>query len=553
MKIKHILPLILIAVVQIAAAQNSLTFEQLRAMADAAEPVEIERHINKTFARPGTLGRYVEVTEDLFLEGFVLTQPGARNIDLSYQSHFYHATTSPSTHGIYMESEDGKYGVRLYFRDSGTFGRMKRYHWAKVNLKGTILCREGNTYMIHDITPEGIVSVQQRLEEDLPRKVRSIAELTDEDLFTYVTIKDCEFVFKDGAYINVYEKYTCGPGPNVKGVNPNAVMDGWASPMCDKDGNQIYFMMATATEWRRSGKGVPQGNGEISGILVDTYMLRYGETHTYGLRVQTEEEIGIPWDGPSAYNLIAEWNWNDGQKIFQTNMGPVHVNDIEGRDILADVGEGFLYTDVPNAELGRTNDFNNPLVVSPDTYKTDPSTRGAFGIVERGALRISTQGKNWWNWTYNCGNSLVVNVSTEGLLGERLYLAFTFAGGWQWAENSSWFPTEWCVEYSLDGQSYTKVDIPDIKMRSLSWSYNHHNLGTIDSYGTSYEAGMGMTEHVVFLPKELLGKKHVIIRISPAKRIVASLAEMNQERGLLTPDLQGEATVHFGTIRVAYK
>ena len=62
MKIKHILPLILIAVVQIAAAQNSLTFEHLRAMADAAEPVEIERHINKTFARPGTLGRYVEVT-----------------------------------------------------------------------------------------------------------------------------------------------------------------------------------------------------------------------------------------------------------------------------------------------------------------------------------------------------------------------------------------------------------------------------------------------------------------------------------------------------------
>lgn len=534
-------------------ARQTVSFEQLRAMADAAEPVEIQKHINQTIARPGTLGRYVEIKEDLFLEGFILTAPGARNIDLSYQSHFYHATTSPSTHGIYMESGDGKYGVRLYFRDSGTFGKMKRHHWAKVNLKGTILCREGNTYIIHDITPDGIVSVQQRLKEDLPRKVRAISELTDDDLFTYVTIKDCEFVFKDGAYVNVYEKYTCAPGPKVKGITPNAVMDGWASPMCDKDGNQIYFMMATATEWRRSGNGVPQGNGEISGILVDTYMPRYGETHTYGLRVQTEEEIGIPWNGDSAYDLIAEWNWNDGENIFKTKVGPVPTSEVGGMDIIADLGQGFLYTDVPNPNLRRSNDFNNPVVAAPNTYKNDPSVRGAFGIVERGSLRIITQGRNWWNWSYDCGNSLVLNVSTEGLSGERMYVAFTFAGGGQYAGSSSWFPTEWCVEYSVDGQSYTKVDIPDIKMRSLPWFYNHHNVGEIDSYGTSYEAGCGMTEHVVFLPKELLGQKHVIIRISPAKRIVASLAETAQERGLLTEHLKGEAIVHFGTIRIAYR
>ena len=531
-------------------AQQTVSFEQLRAMADAAQPCEIERCINDVVAEPGMTGRYTHVTEDLFIEGFVITEPRAHNIDLGAQKHFYTTSAAPSTHGIYIESLDGKYGLRLYFRDSKTFDSLKRWHRAVLNLKGTVLCREGNSYIIHDITPEGIVRVEPCQQKDIPVKRLSISRLTDDDLFTYVTLKDCEFVFKDGSYINIYEKYG-KPGIDVKGIAHNSVMDGWASVMCDRNGQNVYFMMATPTPWRRSGKGVPQGNGEISGILVDTYMPRYGKLHSYGLRVQSEEEMLLAWKGRSAYNVIAEWNWNDGNKTFRTDAASVSTAGT--MTVAADQGHGFLYVDAPHAVLSRSKDFNNPVAASEKTYESDPSVRGAFGAVDRGAMKIVTEGRNWWNWDYNCGNSVVLNVSTEGLSGEVLYVAFTFAGGGQQAKSSSWFPTDWCVEYSTDGMSYSKADVPDMKLRSLPWIYGHKNVGDIDSYSTSYEAGLGFTEHFVPLPKELLGQRNVIIRISPSRRVVASLAETEQCRGFLTQDLKGKAIVHFGTIKIGYR
>lgn len=532
-------------------AQEVVSFEQLRAMVDAVEPVEIDRHINLTWAEPGTQGRYLKITEDLWIEGFVITQPGHRNIDLGYQQHFTHASTSPSTRACYIESVDGKYGLRLNFVASGIFGKLKRYHLAKVNLKGTTLCREANYYSVWGLRKESIGNVSERLPEDLPVKMRTIDELTDEDLFTYVTIKDCEFTFKDGSYINVYEKYTCVPGAGVKGATPNATMDGWASVMNDSKGNQLYFMMATATEWRRSGQGVPQGKGEISGILVDTYMPRYGKIHAYGIRAQTEAEIKMAWDGESSYKTIAEWNWNDGEDIFNTNIGKIRCSELTGQDILADIGEGKLYTDVPHVRLRRANDFNNPTVYSPKAYNADNSLRGDWGIVKRGSLHIETQGKNWWNWEYDCGNSVILDISTKGLSGDNMYVAFTFSCASHVAEYSMWYPSFWCVEYSVDGQSYEKVNIPDITLRSVPWWYMYKNLKD-DQYATSNEAGLGMTEHLVNLPKQLLGQERVFIRISPSRKVVSGLADFQQEKGVLTKSLKGTAVVCFGSIKVAY-
>ena len=89
-------------------------------------------------------------------------------------------------------------------------------------------------------------------------------------------------------------------------------------------------------------------------------------------------------------------------------------------------------------------------------------------------------------------------------------------------------------------------------MRSLPWYSTYDNLNDTGCPMSS-EAGMGYTEHMFRLPVELLGHEKVWLRISPAKKIVSTVAYRNQENGLLTPYMNGECVVNFGTIKVGYR
>ena len=126
------------------------------------------------------------------------------------------------------------------------------------------MCTSQNTYAIAALIdgrlaayggcefapPEAnIVNITQCSESDLPRKEKRIGELCDDDIFTYVTLKDCEIVFKDGAFSNVYERYV-QITPINKRVKPNKSMDGWATLLCDKEGGSIYSITNSLCRWR---------------------------------------------------------------------------------------------------------------------------------------------------------------------------------------------------------------------------------------------------------------------------------------------------------------
>ena len=47
--------------------------------------------------------------------------------------------------------------------------------------------------------------------------------------------------------------------------------------LTDRDGEPFYMLMNGRCPWRRKGNGLPQGAGNISGILVHTVLERYGD------------------------------------------------------------------------------------------------------------------------------------------------------------------------------------------------------------------------------------------------------------------------------------
>ena len=507
-----------------AQAQQLSTFEALRKVADEQTALKIEG--------------------DLLIEGFVVSDPTSENRDQNFQRYF-RSIKDRNCLAFYLESLDGRYGFRCVLTEPGEAYSFPQYSRVVLNLKGATLSKSvGESYSIEELTRQALVSCAAGTAADIPVKERYIHEITAEDINTFVTVKECEFVFKDGSFSNVYENYTQKSEFNKFG---NGMMDGWASLLCDKRGSELYMFLNTKVPWRRDGSGVPQGAGEVKGILVNTPMPRYGVGNFFGvaaIRPMTREDIALSQElSQSGFQSIVEWNWNDNVVTFRTEKGSLKVVSKEA--ILADVGEGTLRS-MTGGVIIRGRDYNN-LTINDGTAS---GSQGDKGMVMRGAMRIKTKACNWWNWAQNSGRGIELNFSTEGLAGENLVVAFSFGAGEVNAKSSMHFPVYWGVEYSTDGETFHRVECDPITLRSLPWWYNNDIGGA--TYPTSEEAGLGFTEHLVKLPAELLGCKNVTVRIVPITKRAATLAMEQSDKAALRENLLTETYVSFGSVVVRY-
>ncbi len=513
-----------IAVTSNASAQDSVDFGQLREMID---------------------GGLKKVEQDLYLTGVVISDFGNDNLELNANRHYSAVKTDMNNRRAYIESPDGKYGFRLGFKSSKQMSQLKRYSTVCLNLKGaTLAVNSPKRYSIYNLTDESVVSAKAGTASDLPRKVKGIDELTSEDIYTFVTLRDCEFAFKDGSYCNVYETYTMATKLN-KGTGANNSMDCWATLLHDGDARTVYMLVNTRSQWRRTGAGVPQGSGTLSGIVVYQHLPRYGGNVLggYAIRPLDEGDINLAKEGASQFKTLAEWNWNDGAPVFLTDKG--NVKNLRTERIKPDFGAGALYMNVDGTAV-RSNDYNNPAIES----SSQSWNRGIKGMRRNGAMLVRAEAGKWWNWEQDRGNALVVELSTAGLSGKNMFLAFSFGAGELRANNSYAFPVYWGVEYSTDGENFFRVKCDDIVLRSLPWWWFNNVNGA--NYTTSTETGMGLTEHLVRLPAALLGRDKVYLRLAPVRKNAATLASERSNNGALRPNLKTMTSISFGAIAVKY-
>lgn len=502
---------------------REVTFEQLRSMVAP--------------------GERLTVTEDVELTGLVTSEPGNENLEDGVQSNFRSSSHTQNNRTAYIQSPDGRFGARLAFQHYDPEAKKAlRYARMTISIKDAVISMSSKGAFAIEELPNGCVtSVVPGTAADLPVKEKKISELTAEDLHTWVTLTDCEFVFKDGSYSNILENYA-RPNPDNQQYKPNSYMDTWQTLVCDSEAAPLYVVVNARTPWRRTGKGVPQGKGKISGVLVVSENPRYGKTFTWQIRPLKEEDIAFEWDGASSFTTLAEWNWNDNAETFNTNEGP--VTRFRHERMLPDIGKGELTLDFVSSTY-RGKDVNNP-VLEP----AKEEIKGSKGLVRRGAMEIRAVAANWWNWGDDCGSGVVLKVSTKDISAEQLFLAFSFSGGSNMANGSRYNPAFWGVEVSTDNVAFARVDIPDITLRSIPW-WEKELDGVL--YKTSCEAGMGMTEHIVRLPSSLLGQETVYIRITPVKKNLTTLAMENSTNAAMRPNLTHWSYVSFGAITVRYR
>ena len=483
-----------------------------------------------------------EIEEDCILEAVLVSVPQNPNMGMNQQISSNTVFNTDSRRTGYFQTKEGDSGLLIHFLKTATLKDVPRFAVVTLNLKGAELRKCGEIgYGVYKLPENSILAVKPQEKADIPVKLKKISELTPADVYTLVRVDDLEFVFKDGAFSNVYEVHVQSSSINSE-CNPTQKIDNWAGLLCDSEANSIYYVLSTRATWRRNGKQVPQGRGWVEGIILpNTDMPRYGGKVLGKYQILPMSHHAFRMSEPSAWKTLAEWNWNDNIPEIHTTVGD--KKQIQYEKITPDVGDGELYVNT-GGKVVRFRDMNNTIITAD---KTDPNWRG---IIANGALSIQCPSCNWWNWNENRGRGVNITVPVKGLNASRVALCFTFAAGKCNAEGARNFPCRWKVECSSDTKTWVKVNDKSIILRSLP--YSQYKLEG-ENYDTSAEAGAGYTEHIVELPASMLGKSNIYVRIVPESKHAATLAYEGTENGTLHPMRTSATIVNFGAVKMIYR
>lgn len=481
-----------------------------------------------------------EINEDICIEGHIISDAtsgnAAPNVPITTQRIDYTGTQRT----VYIESLDGRYGFMVEFK-SVEDNILNRYDKVCINLNGCFFGVEGSTnivednplrYYITEVTADKILSIEAGSKASIPHKEKYFNELTDDDIYTYVTLKECEFPVKKGPLTPLNEGYTGGGVATRFTANRISY---YPQLVRDARGNDFYTITNTTCVYRRNGERLPYGSGTISGVVVHEACDRFewdsakeaalaakgysvdqiydlGNIGRYQLRHQSQDDIAFGIDRNSAITkVICEFAY------FNNNRTDCAVNvDQYGKMYYPRYTTNNTHT----ATLSHSSSGSVAALVSwyylGDSYCNDPVGSGVTdadgrmvdgdqiyyeansGSGDRGAIDTK-YGSAWHSTKWLNGLSYhywLVEFSTANAVGTAPSVQFAVLN------RTIGAPRYWNVEWSTDGVKWAKAGeytVPDV----TSWN------------DTRYWQLCGYKHVNCELPDVVLGQEKVYVRLIP--------------------------------------
>ncbi len=451
-----------------------------------------------------------KITTDLFIEGYVISEAGNQNMGDNIQTTPTLIDYTKTDKTAYIQSADGRYGFRIE-TSSANDNIFKRYSKVQLLLKGASveMTSNPNAYTILGVTSSQVMSQEQGTVSNLPVKEKYIRDLTDDDIYTFVTLKDTEFPIRKGSFTPVNEGYT--PLFNAHRISKYPLL------MRDKMGGSMFMFTNLKTADRRDGAMLPYGSGKISGIIVTEKFTRfeyqdatfeddYGNIGKYQLRYVNKADIKLATNFESGFSaLLTEYQYPNiisgvaypttGNNGRISTSAPINIAATSDYTYLGPVGSG---------NLGNNNQYGNGVLLGNSKQNTTASTNtdGKGGTAQSGLNSVCT----WWNYEKNRGEAWIIEVSTQGINTDQLSLQFTALN---WASAGVGSPRYWKVEWSEHGNmdstwdkitTYTVPDAPNFSNTLLHQLPGYKNIN-------------------VALPLSMLGKSKVFIRLIVDKNL----------------------------------
>ncbi len=432
-----------------------------------------------------------EADNVLKISGISLSFPENTNAAMNTQSAwadngFAATDTTINDATNYFMSEDGSQAMVIRM-ESAKENILAQYSKAKIRLNGATLRKLGDgRYMLSNLRSRNIVSIVTGSEQDVPMVERTISELSNNDYYRIVTLKDVELVYNKGAFYNTTDgyRYACDYYPTM---------------LRDKSGNTIYMMFNySTTPWVRNGKAAPCGSGDVKGIITYESSPRYGSNGATtdngslgAFVIRPFDESCLMFNDDEKDNFSAthtEWCWNDSNLV------------LDGNAALAKVGEGKVY-----------HELDVTPVLGPNFNGLTYSTSYIGTQIADAACAFSS------NWCDEEGNLKGVvfefNATTLGA-GASFNIAY-WAGSQSKDGSGVYFPANWKLEYSTDGETYTAIEGTEIDIHPFVWW-----TSSCPTFATH-----GLAQRSFLLPAELSGLEKAYVRLAPYNNICASLTD----------------------------
>ncbi|NDV78736.1 BACON domain-containing protein [Dysgonomonas sp. 511] len=411
----------------------------------------------------------IEITDDISISGFVISDcenPNvAANPNITTSTINYDANYTTA----YVQNAAAQYGFALT-TDTKDANIMHRYDNLKLWLKGLMLVKESNPerYTIKGITNINYITLDAGTASNLAKKEKYINDLTDADLYTFVTLKDCELPIRKGPFTPINEGYGVAYAVYRVDMYPLVIRD--------SKGGSSHLMTNLGCPYRRDGSVLPQGSGDISGIIVHEKYERFdlgGDIGKYQIRHLTREDINVAQSADNSFSkVICEWTKFQGTSKIVTPTS----------------GSGELSQTYSTGNIYGTQDYT---YLGPITGKTADDNKGVIPSAQGQGIAKTY----WWNGT--SGESWVIKFSTKGISSSQLSLQFTAF------HNGLGAPRYWTIETSTHGNQsgvWDKVKdytVPDV----VQWS------------NTLYNQISGLKNIDASLPASLMGQENVYVRL----------------------------------------
>lgn len=462
------------------------------------------------------------VNRDVFIEGRVISDIGNGNNGENSMKTMTSIDYTETYRTAYIQSLDGSQGfmIKTATEDDNIF---ERYSKVRILLKGATVTQEVDPerYIISNVTSAMVMSSVSGSASDIPQKRKHYSELTDMDIYTWVTLADCELPVRKGSLTPINEGYARNTGANRETKYPMLVRD--------KNGDSFYMLTNTTCKYRRDGQMLPYGSGDISGVLVHETHDRFvwmgsqgmGDIGRYQIRHLTREDIALEKDFANSFSaLLTEYRYGKLEsRVFRPTTGD----------------NGYLTFTLPDEKSGDAGwGVSDPSYLGPignkDNLDKEGPTSGIHtgningnGVVENGKQMCTDKGTNddgkgnvssadfsawtnkcqWWNTETDRSEAWLLHFSTQGISTNVLSLQVAIQnrviGGPRyikvdWSEHGDNNRDDW--------NPITEFQVPDI----VNWSL------------TLYWQCAGYKYVNIPLPLELLGKEDVCIRFSAANQ-----------------------------------
>lgn len=523
-----------------------------------------------------------EVTEDYILEGIVVSNTEGGNAGENEQISASAIDYTVSHRTVYVQSLDGKYGFSL-LTETEEDNIFKQFNKVQVLLKGTEIYLFDNPakyYQIKGVKKSMVASNVKAAESEIVVKQKHFNELTDDDIFTYVTLKDVEFPVRKGSICPINEGYSIAGKSDRIAKFPLLVRD--------INGDSFYMYTNTVCTYRNDGTRVPQGSGNISGVIVHERFSRFewkngmdlldmetdpelGNIGRYQIRHQTKGDIydQMQMDFKDSFSeLLVEYRyWNPdiehgvqrptyGDNGWFTHTYQKKYTGTEAKEYTEEVYKQHMSAEVCFSYLG-------PIGLAGTMFGANTGNVNGLGIVlDSDKDRYNPEMSEWVGefngtrqWlapeTSMADAEIPMRVANagsgagKGWCSSDCYCAFRSLKWWDFDQDRGY---AWMLNFSTKGISsklsmqisvlnssqrfhsprYWKAEWSEVDSMDPSKDAQWHPIGeyTVPDIsqwtGTLFSSVVGYKAINMDLPAELLGKDNVYIRLMPVSDLCSS-------------------------------